>query len=141
DHVVVMRDGEVREQAPASQLFRDPRDAYTRALLACRPPLDHRPQRLPIIDDFMHGAGAPKGERQRGLRANDPTILEAKGLAKSFYFREGLLRKRELKAVKGASFRIAKGKTLGVVGESGDRKSTRLNSSHSQISYAVFCLK
>src|SRR2546430_13327911 len=28
---------------------------------------------------------------------------------------------------------------LGVVDE--DRKSTRLNSSHSQISYAVFCLK
>src|SRR5688572_31056188 len=26
-------------------------------------------------------------------------------------------------------------------GASGDRKSTRLNSSHSQISYAVFCLK
>src|SRR5688572_30894106 len=25
--------------------------------------------------------------------------------------------------------------------EPGDRKSTRLNSSHSQISYAVFCLK
>src|SRR2546430_11685791 len=25
--------------------------------------------------------------------------------------------------------------------EGGDRKSTRLNSSHSQISYAVFCLK
>src|SRR2546427_3708821 len=27
------------------------------------------------------------------------------------------------------------------VAELGDRKSTRLNSSHSQISYAVFCLK
>src|SRR5438270_5435190 len=27
------------------------------------------------------------------------------------------------------------------VGEALDRKSTRLNSSHSQISYAVFCLK
>src|SRR5205085_3951290 len=26
-------------------------------------------------------------------------------------------------------------------GRGGDRKSTRLNSSHSQISYAVFCLK
>src|SRR2546427_3589030 len=26
-------------------------------------------------------------------------------------------------------------------GPEGDRKSTRLNSSHSQISYAVFCLK
>src|SRR5688572_31300765 len=31
--------------------------------------------------------------------------------------------------------------TEGVVGVSRDRKSTRLNSSHSQISYAVFCLK
>src|SRR5688572_32764335 len=29
----------------------------------------------------------------------------------------------------------------GEVGEIADRKSTRLNSSHSQISYAVFCLK
>src|SRR2546430_2193976 len=28
-----------------------------------------------------------------------------------------------------------------VLGIPGDRKSTRLNSSHSQISYAVFCLK
>src|SRR2546430_10902636 len=28
-----------------------------------------------------------------------------------------------------------------VEGQLGDRKSTRLNSSHSQISYAVFCLK
>src|SRR5688572_32703254 len=27
------------------------------------------------------------------------------------------------------------------IGIDGDRKSTRLNSSHSQISYAVFCLK
>src|SRR2546430_16287509 len=30
---------------------------------------------------------------------------------------------------------------VGVVTIEGDRKSTRLNSSHSQISYAVFCLK
>src|SRR2546430_11534661 len=29
----------------------------------------------------------------------------------------------------------------GVAGGTADRKSTRLNSSHSQISYAVFCLK
>src|SRR2546427_7862467 len=30
---------------------------------------------------------------------------------------------------------------IGVLPAHGDRKSTRLNSSHSQISYAVFCLK
>src|SRR2546421_8081995 len=31
--------------------------------------------------------------------------------------------------------------SLPVAGVDGDRKSTRLNSSHDQISYAVFCLK
>src|SRR5256885_395037 len=34
-----------------------------------------------------------------------------------------------------------KGRTGGEVGVEGDRKSTRLNSSHLVISYAVFCLK
>src|SRR2546427_6925032 len=33
------------------------------------------------------------------------------------------------------------GQVLGVLLQPADRKSTRLNSSHSQISYAVFCLK
>src|SRR5688572_32180096 len=32
-------------------------------------------------------------------------------------------------------------KTMDQTGKELDRKSTRLNSSHSQISYAVFCLK
>src|SRR2546430_5062456 len=40
--------------------------------------------------------------------------------------------------VRGAAGR---GVPEGRVEHAGDRKSTRLNSSHSQISYAVFCLK
>src|SRR2546430_11069118 len=35
----------------------------------------------------------------------------------------------------------ARPEAAGVLSHVGDRKSTRLNSSHSQISYAVFCLK
>src|SRR2546427_5806304 len=36
---------------------------------------------------------------------------------------------------------FASGECAMITGSEGDRKSTRLNSSHSQISYAVFCLK
>src|SRR2546427_9309798 len=36
---------------------------------------------------------------------------------------------------------IAQGGALSPASTTSDRKSTRLNSSHSQISYAVFCLK
>jgi peptide/nickel transport system ATP-binding protein len=124
DHVVVMRDGEIREQGPAARIFASPQDPYTRALLACRPPLTRRPQRLPVVEDFFRGVNLGIEERRRGLRGDEPALLEARGLAKSFYFREGLFRRRELKAVKNASFRIARGKTLGVVGESGSGKTT-----------------
>jgi len=43
----------VRETGPVEAIFSDPRDPYTRALLACRPRLDAKPKRLPVIDDFM----------------------------------------------------------------------------------------
>src|SRR2546430_6902391 len=42
--------------------------------------------------------------------------------------------------VRGAEQRVGGGSS-GAADPARDRKSTRLNSSHSQISYAVFCLK
>ncbi len=126
DHVVVMRDGEIREQGEVQQIFTAAKDGYTKALLACRPPLDRRPQRLPVVEDFLSEAPAAinAAERPRGLQGGEEIILEVNGLSKSFYFREGLLRRREFKALKQASFKLAKGKTLGVVGESGSGKTT-----------------
>jgi peptide/nickel transport system ATP-binding protein len=127
DYVVVMRNGEIREQGPAKRVFESPQDAYTKALLKCRPQLERRPVRLPVIDDFMSGnprADKDAPERKRGIRPTDPIILEVNKLGKSFYSREGLFGKREFKAVKDVSFRLAKGKTLGLVGESGSGKTT-----------------
>jgi peptide/nickel transport system ATP-binding protein len=120
DRVVVMRDGEIREQGAIAEVFGNPRDAYTRALLKCRPPLDRRPRRLAVIEDFMNGAPPPQiQERARGAGELDPIILEVRDLGKSFYSREGLFGQREFKAVQGVSFKLPRGKTLGVVGESG----------------------
>jgi peptide/nickel transport system ATP-binding protein len=127
DRVVVMRSGEVREQGSARDIFESPRDPYTKALLACRPNMESRPARLPVIDDFIDrpvegAAGVP--QRKRGITGDEEIILEARNVAKSFFAREGLFARREFKAVKGASFRLPRGKTLGLVGESGSGKST-----------------
>jgi peptide/nickel transport system ATP-binding protein len=95
DEVVVMKEGQVREQGPAKQLFSAPRSEYTQMLLAARPRIEETPTRRP----------RPDGE----------VLLEARELAKNF---DGV------QAVKRASFRLARGKTLGLVGESGSGKTT-----------------
>ena len=126
NHVIVMRHGEIREAGSVEQIFERPVDTYTQALLHCRPSLDHRPWRLPVISDFMdnHGEFPPQEERTRGLRGDEEIILDVRNLSKSFFTREGLFGKKEFKAVDQVSFKLARGKTLGVVGESGSGKTT-----------------
>ena len=126
DYVVVMRSGEIREQGPAKTVFENPQDAYTKALLQCRPRLDRRPVRLPVIEDFMDGGAHAMNlnERRRGIRPSDPIILDVRKLGKDFYTREGVFGHRKFEAVKDVSFKLPKGKTLGLVGESGSGKTT-----------------
>ncbi len=132
DHVVVMRGGTVREQAPVAAIFADPKDAYTKALLACRPTLDQRQSRLMVIDDHMAlqaGGVATGGGRAGGVnsKAKDPNarvIIEASALTKSFWLHSGVFGRKEFRAVKGATFKLRQGHTLGVVGESGSGKTT-----------------
>src|SRR5512132_3368757 len=63
-------------------------------------------------------------ERKRGIRPSDPIILDVRKLGKDFYTREGIFGRRKFEAVKDVSFKLPKGKTLGLVGESGSGKTT-----------------
>ncbi|MCD0421032.1 dipeptide ABC transporter ATP-binding protein [Rubrivivax sp. JA1024] len=122
DRVVVMRHGAIRESGPVAQIFAAPQDAYTKALLACRPALDTNPGRLMVIDDHIAGRGAAAAAQAKDPTA--PVVLEVRSLAKSFWLKEGLFGKREFKAVRDVNFKLRRGHTLGVVGESGSGKTT-----------------
>jgi len=126
DRVVVMRDGTVRESGAVEAIFSEPRDAYTRALLACRPRLDAKPKRLPVIDDFMAGGGAPivVTENRVARPHEEKPLIEAKGLSKIYRLKTGLFARKSIAAVQEASFALWRGRTLGVVGESGSGKTT-----------------
>ena len=122
DKVVVMRHGQIREQGVVKTIFEHPQDAYTKALLACRPSLEGNPARLMVIDD--HIAGRAAQQQTKAKDPNAPVVLEVKSLAKSFWLKQGLFGKREFKAVQNVNFKLRKGHTLGVVGESGSGKTT-----------------
>ena len=121
--VVVMRGGEVREAGDVTHIFNAPTDAYTQALLACRPRLDSRPRRLPVIDDIMNKR--PRITEQRaGVPVSGPALIEVKGLRKDYPLKTGFFKRSVFSAVKQSDFSLHKGRTLGVVGESGSGKTT-----------------
>ena len=124
DRVVVMRQGTVREQGAVADIFARPQDAYTKALLACRPTLEQRSPRLMVIDDHIAGNGAASARVAKPKDPQAPVVLSATDVTKSFWIRQGVFGRREFQAVKGASFTLRRGETLGIVGESGSGKTT-----------------
>jgi peptide/nickel transport system ATP-binding protein len=142
DRVLVMYKGEVVEEATVKILFSHPNHPYTKGLLACRPSADYHLKKLPVISDFVNADTKQQisieqirerynypvkeiEDRKKKLYDQQP-LLEVNGLntwfpvGRDFFGRS----KEVVKAVKGVSFDVYQGETLGLVGESGCGKTT-----------------
>ena len=135
DEVVVMYRGNIVEQGATENIFKNPQHPYTKGLLACRPSLEKNPHRLPTVSDFMTVDGKETGfsvEDQREAKVarpitdENPVILEIKDIKTHFPLEKNFFGsvKSWVKAVDGVDLEVRKGRTLGVVGESGCGKTT-----------------
>jgi peptide/nickel transport system ATP-binding protein len=152
DKVVVMYKGRIVEEGPVQQIMRNPQHPYTKGLLACRPALHPKGERLPVVSDFM------TVDEQGNIKEKTSTKFEVRSTPVDHTFHhqtsrvhqpmissppsEILIRAENLsvwypskknffgkaidhtRAVDDVSFDVYKGETLGLVGESGCGKTT-----------------
>lgn len=124
DRVMVMYRGEMVEEGTVKTILSSPTEAYTKALLACRPKLSNNPVRLPVVSDFLE-TSENQTVRQKHELSSREMILKVDHLGVHFPLKKsGKNAPAYLKAVDDVSFELRRGETLGLVGESGCGKST-----------------
>ncbi|WP_172327488.1 ABC transporter ATP-binding protein [Mangrovicoccus sp. HB161399] len=103
DRIIVLKGGEIQEEGGTDDILHRPAHPYTKALLAAFEPVPHVPA-------------------ARGKAPDEAPILQVEHLFAGY----GAVRKGEpdVKILKDVTFRIERGKNLGVIGESGSGKST-----------------
>ncbi|MBP5678135.1 MAG: ABC transporter ATP-binding protein [Bacteroidales bacterium] len=132
DDILVMYRGKAVEHGPASEILCHPQQPYTRGLLACRPPLDSRPRRLPTVEEFLNGDNGNNGKNDDSVdyhnnaSSSGQPLISVSDLDVTYTLKRSLFGRplQTLKGVDGISFDIMEGETLGLVGESGCGKTT-----------------
>jgi peptide/nickel transport system ATP-binding protein len=123
-----MYKGEVVEQNSSKIIFSQPQHPYTKALIACRPALHPKGERLPIVSDFLQQKEIVKPllPAVEAKQEDKSVLMEVRNLLVQFPSKTNLFGKplQYFTAVDDVSFDIHKGETLGLVGESGCGKTT-----------------
>lgn len=125
DRVAIMYKGEIVEQGRTKEIFINSQHPYTKALIACRPALHPKGEKLPVVADFLENKKTETASASI-LKPTEKILVEVKDLTVQFPTKSNLLGKvtQRFTAVNDVSFSIFKGETLGLVGESGCGKTT-----------------
>lgn len=141
DKIAVVYQGKIVENGSTKEVFSNPQHQYTKGLLGCRPPMNQRLLKLPLMEDFLGDCCAnnlafllsnknilSKSEREKKHKAlyAQNILFDVQNLSVSYPIKKSLFGKTisEIKAVNDVSFSLYKGETLGLVGESGCGKTS-----------------